>query len=139
MHHTLTHPMRTFNVHQALTAISAFAALVLAMTGPAAMAATNTVRLTDQNRFEPQTLTVRVGQTVTWNNSSAAVHTVTDDPGLAAKPVDVALPKGAKPFNSGFLKAKAVFKHRFTVPGTYRYFCILHEGLGMVGTVVVKP
>jgi plastocyanin len=57
---------------------------------------------------------------------------------IAANPKDALLPKGAKPFNSGFLKAGQVYRHRFTVPGTYRYFCLLHEAAGMVGTVVVS-
>ncbi|WP_162622742.1 plastocyanin/azurin family copper-binding protein [Salinisphaera orenii] len=33
----------------------------------------------------------------------------------------------------------ADYAHRFTEPGTYRYFCIPHEAAGTVGTVVVKP
>lgn len=116
-------------------------ALVLSfcLNSPAARAATTTVNLTNQNRFEPQVITIRVGQTVAWRNGSAAVHTVTDDPSLAANAADASLPKGAKAFNSGFLKAKGIFQYRFTIPGTYHYFCILHESLGMVGTVVVKP
>ena len=103
-----------------------------------AWAATARVKITDQEMFSPKTLTVHAGDTVEWINSSGAVHTVTDDPTLAATPTDASLPKGAVPFNSGFLKAGRTYRHRFTVPGQYRYFCILHESSGMVGTVVVK-
>ena len=105
---------------------------------PSAWGATAVVKITDQEMFSPKTLTVHAGDTVEWINSSGAVHTVTDDPALAATPKDASLPKGAAPFNSGFLKAGQVYRHRFTVPGQYRYFCILHESSGMVGAVVVK-
>ncbi|WP_241997224.1 plastocyanin/azurin family copper-binding protein [Halorubrum sp. SD626R] len=30
------------------------------------------------------------------------------------------------------------YEHTFEEPGTYEYFCIPHEGSGMVGTVRVK-
>ena len=30
------------------------------------------------------------------------------------------------------------FDYTFTVPGTYRYFYVPHEALGMIGTIVVK-
>lgn len=119
--------------------LASAAALLLALSTPVALAADASVHLTNQNRFVPQSISIHVGQTVAWTNSSAAVHTVTDDPSLAAKPSDASVPKGGATFNSGFLKSKFGFKHRFTVPGTYHYFCLLHEGLGMVGTVVVKP
>lgn len=119
-------------------ALASAAVLMLVLSAPVALAADASVNLTNQNRFVPQTISIHVGQAVIWTNASAAVHTVTDDPSLAAKPSDASVPKGGATFNSGFLKSKDVFKHRFTVPGTYHYFCLLHEGLGMVGTVVVK-
>lgn len=34
---------------------------------------------------------------------------------------------------------KTTFEHTFAVPGTYRYFCIPHEGAKMQGTVIVRP
>lgn len=105
---------------------------------PSVRAATAVVKITHQEMFSPKTLTIRAGDTVEWINSSGAVHTVTDDPALAATPKDATLPKGAAPFNSGFLKAGQAYRHRFTAPGQYRYFCLLHESSGMVGAVLVK-
>lgn len=64
---------------------------------------------------------------------------MTDNPEQAVKPRDVALPPGAKPFNSGMLSPQATFRHTFTVAGTYRYFCIPHEAATMLGIVLVKP
>ncbi|MCL5279758.1 MAG: plastocyanin/azurin family copper-binding protein [Planctomycetes bacterium] len=31
-----------------------------------------------------------------------------------------------------------VFQHTFEVPGTYVYFCLPHEAMGMVGKVTVQ-
>lgn len=116
----------------------ALALAIICAAGPAARATDVSVTMTGRETFEPRTLTVHAGDIVTWKNTSSAVHTVTDDPKLAARPEDASLPKGAEPFNSGFLRAGEVYRHRFAVPGTYRYFCLLHEAAGMVGTIVVK-
>jgi plastocyanin len=51
---------------------------------------------------------------------------------------DVALPAGAGPFNSGNIGLGKEFSYTFTVPGTYKYFCIPHETSGMTGTVIVN-
>ncbi|SMF26376.1 plastocyanin [Tistlia consotensis] len=95
------------------------------------------VKLTDELKFAPASVTVKVGDAVEWRNDSVLVHTVTDDPQKAAKAADSALPEGARPFGSGNLKPGATYKRTFTVPGTYRYFCIPHEAAGMVATVQV--
>ncbi len=114
------------------------AGIMLAASGSAA-AATVTVGMTNTLEFTPQTLTVHVGDTVVWKNGSALTHTVTDVPKLASTAGDARLPKGAKPFNSGYLDPGRSYSHTFTVPGTYHYFCIPHEATGMVGVVIVKP
>lgn len=95
------------------------------------------VELSNQLVFEPREVTVRVGQAVTWRNSSFLVHTVTADPKLAARKGSASLPAGAEPFNSGNLMPGNTFSHRFSVPGRYGYFCIPHEGAGMTGTIIV--
>ncbi len=92
----------------------------------------------DGEEFQPSKLTIDVGQTVEWKNSSGDPHTVTVVPDKALVPADVALPKNAQPFDSGTIPAGMTFSHTFTTPGTYRYYCTLHEGNGMVGEVIVK-
>jgi plastocyanin len=100
---------------------------------------TPTVRMTSSLKYEPAKLTVRTGQTVHWKNVSIMSHTVTADPSIAKNPADVSLPAGAEPFTSGMIRPGKSYDHVFTVPGTYRYFCIPHETSGMVGTVIVEP
>jgi plastocyanin len=96
------------------------------------------VGMTNTMKYTPDTVRVETGQTVRWENSSAVMHTVTADPEEAFKNESVTLPDGASTFNSGNLDPKATFEHTFKVAGTYRYFCIPHEAVGMIGTVIVE-
>jgi plastocyanin len=97
------------------------------------------VEMTTLLNFTPDDLTIVEGQTVEWRNRSIMDHTVTADPKLAKNPANAALPPGAEPFNSGEVDPGQVYRRTFTVPGTYRYFCIPHEGQGMVATLRVTP
>lgn len=89
--------------------------------------------------YNPTILYIRAGQTVQWRNASIITHSVTDDSKLAVNPADAVLPAGAPAFNSGDISAGNIFTYTFHSPGTYKYFCTHHEGMGMVGTVVVAP
>ena len=103
-----------------------------------AAGSTAAVKMTDDNKFDPATVTITKGGTVTWTNSSSMIHTVTDDPAKAVKNADAQLPAGAQPWDAGLLQPGQTFTHTFDVAGTYKYFCIPHEALGMLGTVVVQ-
>ncbi len=72
-------------------------------------------------QFNPTTVTVPVGTTVTWKNDDGTLHTVTST---------------TKVFSSAGLDDGGVFSYTFTNPGTYTYFCKLHPH--MTGTIVVK-
>ena len=72
--------------------------------------------------FQPSSLTVKVGQEVTWTNSGAVAHTVTADSGG---------------FDSGQLQPGAQYKHTFSSAGTYTYHCSNHPGQ-MTATVIVQ-
>jgi plastocyanin len=77
-------------------------------------------------RFDPPTLTIAAGDTVTWSNSDGITHTATsgtpeDRDGL----FDVEMPEAG---TSG--------THTFADPGTYPYFCTVHES--MTGEIVVE-
>ena len=89
--------------------------------------------------FDPQIVHVRAGEKVEFRNTALITHSVTDDVRLAEDATDVAVPAGATPFNSGDLAAGKVFATTFPVPGTYKYICTHHEGMGMTGTVIVDP
>lgn len=109
------------------------------LAGSPSPATTSTVQMTDALKFEPASLTVPRGTTVTWRNTSTIAHTVTDDPSKAATKADSELPAGAQPWDSGNLNPGQTFTHTFDVPGTYKYFCQPHESAGMLGTIIVSP
>ena len=41
--------------------------------------------------------------------------------------------------NSGRIASGAVYRHRFTTPGTYKYVCLPHVDVGMTASVIVDP
>jgi len=96
------------------------------------------VGMTDMG-FVPPAITVNVGTRVVWKNSSPVIHNVVDDASKALSRVDVSLPSGARPFDSGLLQPGQSFSRVFREPGVYHYVCTLHEGSGMKGVVIVRP
>jgi amicyanin len=75
----------------------------------------------DNFTFNPQTLTVKAGATVTWTNKDDIPHTV-----AAVN----------RQFKSKALDTDDGYSFTFTTPGTYAYFCSLHPH--MTGTIVVE-
>jgi len=118
-----------------------FASLGVLVASPA-LAAGKTVEVSMKNNpkgvFVPASVTISAGDTVKWTNPGIITHTVTFDPAQAATPSNVALPAGVAPFDSGNMEEEATFSHTFTVKGTYKYVCKMHEAMGMVGTVIVS-
>ena len=77
----------------------------------------------DNFSFQPATLTIRAGTTVTWINHDDMPQTATS----AGKP---------PLFNSGALDTDGKFSFVFTTSGTYDYFCAIHTH--MTGKIIVK-
>jgi len=88
--------------------------------------------------FVPGAVNIKSGDTVHWTNAYSTTHTVTFDPAKAATAANAALPDGVAPFDSGNIEEDGNFSHTFTVKGTYKYVCIYHEAMGMIGTVIVS-
>ena len=113
------------------------AAAGLAAAGQAA-AATHQVNIPRaENKYDPTELTIKRGDTVEWRNRQIYKHSITCDPAKARKPENTAMPAAAKAFDSDMLSQDQTFKQRFTVAGTYKYFCREHQAMGMIGTVIV--
>ncbi len=109
--------------------IAAIAALALAFVGGNVTAGPVGQEVPLQARdsvFDPYTLTVDQGTTVTWSHLGRLTHTVTSDDGL---------------FDSTPMDIGATFSVKFNASGTFRYYCQFHgrPGAGMSGTVVVRP
>lgn len=78
----------------------------------------NTIIIKDF-RFTPDTLLVKVGETVTWINKDGAVHTVRSDT-----------------FSSPNIKNAGSFKFQFNKTGIFEYFCNTHPY--MKGRILVE-
>lgn len=72
--------------------------------------------------FSPSTLTIKVGDSVTWINKDSATHTVTSDSGSELSSSNIASEKS--------------YSHTFNVAGTYNYHCSIHTV--MKGIIIVK-
>jgi plastocyanin len=122
-------------------AVTQMLAVMGATFAGSALAQGKTVEVTMKNDpkavFVPATVTVRLGDTVSWTNPGLITHTVTFDPAQAENKENVTLPAGAAPFASSDMEEDATFSHTFTVKGTYKYVCKYHEAMGMVGTIIV--
>jgi len=87
--------------------------------------------------FSPDRVRIQPGESVEWVVESAG-HSAT-----AYHPDNHALyrsriPEGAEPWDTGLLvKVGDRFQRTFTTEGIYHYYCIPHEGAGMVGAIVV--
>jgi nitrite reductase (NO-forming) len=83
------------------------------------------------NAFSPNTITVKVGTTVTWTNTDDMLHTVTSgtSTGIAGTPDGT--------FNSGFISPGESWSYTFTEAGEFPYFCTPHPW--MIGKVIVTP
>jgi len=105
-------------------------------------AATVTVRMTAQLRFDPPQVTIETGQAVTWINDSPLPHTATGDPNQNPvnknHPEYVQLPQDATPWGSTLLSQGERYTHTFTLPGEYKYICIPHVLSGMRGAILVE-
>ena len=80
----------------------------------------NTVEIKDF-AFNPQTLTVKSGEKITWTNRDEEPHTV------------VSVEKQFK--KSSALDTDQTFTITAGAPGTYTYFCSVHPK--MTGTIIV--
>ena len=85
--------------------------------------------------FEPDVVWLEAGGTVTFVNESGT-HSATAYAEANDKPKRI--PDGAEAFDSGLKTEQgAEFTHTFETEGVYDYFCLPHEALGMIGTIVV--
>lgn len=87
------------------------------------------VKALGTSKFAPDTLQVKVGTEVTFLDQEG-YHSVTGGDGAP----DASSPIG----NNTLAAAGASVKVKFDKPGTYPFFCIPHQSLGMKGQIVVS-
>jgi plastocyanin len=72
--------------------------------------------------FNPATVTIKVGETITWTNLDTAAHTIA---------------ASDNSWSSGNVAKGASFSHTFETAGSFDYICGIHPS--MKGTVIVQP
>jgi len=85
------------------------------------------------SRFEPQVVRVKPGDIIRFEVEEG-MHTVT-----AYHPDnrrELRIPENAESFDSGILTAGDTWLLTITRPGEYNYFCMPHERMGHVGTII---
>jgi plastocyanin len=104
--------------------------LVILVALPGDVRASDTqISITQQNdtmslRYDPSSLSVSAGSTITWTNNGATSITITSPDGL---------------FDSDSVSPGNSFSHTFDTPGTYRYFCVPFPHMKGIITVVPSP
>ena len=104
----------------ALALVGAVASFLALVAPPPTLGIEHDVEIGD-SVFSPASLTIAVGDTVTWRNADDRPHTVTSSDGT---------------FDSGNLDEGQGFSFTFTEPGTYAYLCEYHPE--MQATIVVE-
>jgi plastocyanin len=111
-------------LNRLLLPLAALAVTVVAAgcggTGSTAPVAATAVSMAKSYRFDPKTIEINAGQTVTWTNNDNFTHTVKVD--------------GMDDHKVGRGDSVSI---RFDKAGTYGYVCTLHSK-DMHGTVIVK-
>jgi len=94
---------------------------IVAVSGcTSSQSSSNTVTIQNM-AFNPSTLNVKVGTTVTWINKDTVTHDVVSDSGV---------------FDSGNLTNGMSYNYTFNQTGSFPYHCSIHPS--MTGTIVVS-
>jgi amicyanin len=104
-----------------LAGLVAILGLGLASSSGRALAEDATIKIANFT-FDPPTLTVKAGTTVTWVNADDIPHLVTEKDGK---------------FHSSALDTNDKFSQTFSTAGTVEYYCAIHPK--MTGKIVVTP
>ena len=121
------HPSRSSSARRAfstalLAIVLLLAAATLALAVPSARAASTVTVEISNFAFQPASVTIQVGDTVTWTNLDSTTHTATDT--------------GSGSLFDGVMNQGESFSYTFTQPGTFNYNCTPHPE--MTGSVVVQ-
>jgi amicyanin len=101
--------------------VAGFACLAMLLAASSAFAADAQVKIANFT-FNPPTLTIKAGTTVTWINADDIPHVVSEKDGK---------------FRSSALDTDESFSQSFATAGTVEYFCAIHPH--MTGKIIVTP
>lgn len=95
--------------------------------------------------YYPSAITIDAGDSITWTNTAVEPHTVSIPPAGMSLPLGPPQPPvggnvfdGTTYISSGFFNKGATYTVRFTKPGTYKVYCLIHQP-EMYATITVRP
>ncbi|GAB4002411.1 cupredoxin domain-containing protein [Nocardioides ultimimeridianus] len=97
----------------------------LALGASPAHAAQHTITI-KQYAFQPGSMSIRQGDTITWTNQDSVGH-------------DVEVTNGPASFHSPMLSQGQSWSFTFSAPGTYSYICSVHPDMRATVTVAAAP
>jgi plastocyanin len=102
----------------------------LLLLSPEVWAANYTVQMTSGDRFSPSTLSIGLGDSVTWTNTAIFAHTST-----SGSPA----PTANGLWDTGHVAGAGSFTVTYTnfAGGTYPFFCSIHYAIGMTGSLTI--
>jgi plastocyanin len=104
--------------------VAAVVAAAIGMAAPPAQAATTEV-VASGMRFTPAKVQIELGDSVVWEAADDGAHTVTSRDGSFDSSPRGAMGEGDQ------------YRFRFRVPGTFAYYCRVHQSRGMQGEIAV--
>ena len=121
------HPSQLASAGRVATSALVAVALLLAAwallaSAPRAEAASTVTVEISNFAFQPASVTIQVGDTVTWTNLDSAAHTATDT--------------GSGSLFDGVMNQGESFSYTFNQAGSFDYICTFHPE--MTGTVIVQ-
>ena len=131
-----------------LVALPFLALGVVAATRPAAPPTTHRIRMVQAGsayKFDPAALTIKVGDVVEFVNVSGGPHNIQFDkdhiPAGAQEVLNRAMARRQGVLQGPFMTAaNETYSVSFAgaPKGTYAFFCLPHQALGMKGTITVE-
>ena len=119
--------LRLPDAYRRASAALALSLLILVSVPADARASDTQVTITQSGdtmslRYDPSSMSVSAGTTITWTNNGSTAITVTSPDGL---------------FDSDSIAPGSSFSYTFDTPGSYRYFCVPFPH--MKGVITVTP
>jgi plastocyanin len=99
--------------------------VVVALAATAGPASADVTVYAYDNYYSDSTVEIAPGDIVTWRNSGTNLHDVVFQDGPTGPP-------------GGASSAAWAWPRTFTSPGTYSYWCSIHQSIGMTGSVTVS-
>lgn len=136
---TRRHLLKTSALGIAALHVPGFQIEVLGQSGDAVEITINSVYIRGQWFYDPVGLYIEPGTTVRWVPGKWGATVTAFHPSNANH--ELRIPENARPFDSGLIGEDSIrynrFEWTFDVEGTYDYFSLHHEPLGLVGRIVV--